>query len=205
MSTKKTITILKDGKNYGVSWYLGTDAASIEKAICTALQLDTSFPLQLTDEQNDTVAISDALPDGLTLTFGTQATSQLIQPKGPKPEPGIGNAKDLMSKNGEIAAMRALTDTYGSMVLIQLPNYNMYICSDADVLQDMLKRTDEFQKIIPPPTMGLGNLRAYTTGDGLFTSSDSDEMWQIAHRILLPGFGVPAIQQYYGRMVEVGD
>ncbi|MBS0655889.1 MAG: cytochrome P450, partial [Verrucomicrobia bacterium] len=162
-------------------------------------------PLHLIDEEKNSIAISDALPDGITLTCVNAPKEHLVAPKGPKPLPFIGNMLDMKSKEGVVAARQKLVDTYGEMVALEFPGRRNFLCSDAEVLQDMLERPEDFQKVIPAAKLGLGNLRAHTTGDGLFTCSDSEEIWQIAHRILLPGFGVPAIRQYYDRMLVVAD
>ena len=130
---------------------------------------------------------------------------QSVEPSGPSPWPFIGNALDIASADGSNDAILHLLDKYEGMVLLHLHGGRNLICSRADVLEDMLERPNDFAKIVRTDSLGLGNLRARTIASGLFTSSDSDELWQIAHRILLPGFGVEAIRDYYNRMVEVGD
>lgn len=202
---KKKIEVQWEGKTYSVGWFSGSEGAAIEKAIISALQLDSNTVLQLVDEQNDVIAISDAIPDGLKLICLNKSARPILEPKGPKPLPLIGNTLDLSNKDGSVAALKKLVDTYGSMVPLQVPGLRFFVCSDADVLQDTLKRQDDFQKIIPPSNMDLGNIRAFTAGDGLFTSSDSEEIWQIAHRILLPAFGLESIKHYYSRIMEVAD
>ncbi len=204
MSEKKSITILHEGKKYGVSWYSGTDDKAIEMACRRALSLSDDAPLCLVDEENNTIAISDAIPSGLQLSLGTKPAIHLIEPPGPSLA-ALQQAKMVHACTDErLPVIEKLVEKFGSMVLLPLPSGRMFICSDADVLQNMLERPDDFQKVIPPSNIGLGNLRQ-TSGGGLFTSSDSEERWQIAHRILLPGFGVQAIRDYYTRMLSVAD
>lgn len=194
MSIKKTITVVYEGKSYGVSWYSGSDDAAIEKAIRLALDLDADLPLHLVDEEKNSIAICDALSSGITLTYAPKVESKL--PKNETKEAFTDDRIDVLKK---------FIATHGNMALLPVSNGTLYISNDAENLHEILSRTDDFQKVIPPPIMGLGNLRAFTTGDGLFTSSDSEEIWQMAHRVLLPGFGVQAIRGYYERMVQVAD
>lgn len=205
MVLKKNLEIVSEGKSAIVSWFEGSDDPAIENAIRAALHLDNNAPLNLLDEEGHTIAICDAMPDGQKLIYQPASKTTLVEPKGPKPLPFIGNAFDVTSPEGTFPAIRKLVETYGSMVPMQVPGLRFFICSDADVLQDMLQRPEDFQKTLPPSNMDLGNLRAYSVGDALFTAADSEEIWQVAHRILLPGFGVQAIKQYYDRMVEVAD
>jgi cytochrome P450/NADPH-cytochrome P450 reductase len=202
MSGKKTIFVVYEGKRYGVSFFPESEPAAIERACAAAISVVGDKPLNLVDEGNNTVALCSSLPDGIVLTYSSQPISHLITPKGPKPLPGIGNMKDLMSDEGMGAAYQKLIDTYGSMVFLQVPNHRLFVTSDADVIEDMVKRPDEFQKKL---LRVLKDLRASTTGDGLFTCNTEEEIWEIAHRILMPGFTVQAIKQYYQSMLEVAD
>lgn len=205
MHTAKGITIVFQGANIEVSWHPGSDSASIEKAIRKALQLDAHTPLYLYDEQKRIVNINDALPAGLVVTYASSYSTPPIEPTGPTPWPFVGNVFDLKEPPGSIEAFPKLLQAYGGMVALTLKGSKRLFCSDADVMQDVLARPEIFTKIMDENTLGFGSLRKKTKIYGLFTTSDHEEKWQIAHRILLPGFGVEAIREYYSRMLEVAD
>lgn len=183
-------------KKYPVSWPVGSDIQAIENAIRTILQLDISISFILIDKAGQRVAIGDALPNEVKL---------LIVPQGPKPLPIVGNAFEIVSKEGALPALHKLVKKYGRMFPLQVPGIRFYLCTDADVLQDMLQRPDTFQKLLPPANMDIGNIREHTLKDALFTAADNEEIWHVAHRILMPGFSAQAIRHYYNRMVEIGD
>jgi cytochrome P450/NADPH-cytochrome P450 reductase len=136
----------------------------------------------------------------------SDATSTLPEVPGPRAWPFIGNAAALFAGENLEDSLAKVAAEYGRFVRLRLPNGNVfYVNSDADLVEELVNRPDDFRKTTPPPGTPLGRLRAGVGSSGLFTSGDEEEIWQVAHRILLPAFGLSAIKQYFGRIVEVSD
>lgn len=214
--SRKTLTLLAGERRVPVSWYSGATDAAIEKAARLALGLGADAPLLLQDAEGAHLAISDSLPDGLTLTLITPplqsvtnvpaAAPRLSDPPGPRPYPLVGNLPLLAGAENVDELFTQLGKEYGPFVHLRIANRaHLYVNADADVVREMANRPDDFRKTVPPPATPLGRLRRGPAADGLFTSGDDEEIWQIAHRILLPAFGAGAIKQYYPRMLEVAD
>jgi cytochrome P450/NADPH-cytochrome P450 reductase len=136
----------------------------------------------------------------------SDATSTLPEVPGPRAWPFIGNAAALFAGENLEDSLAKVAAEYGRFVRLRLPNGNVfYVNSDADLVEEQVNRPEDFRKTTPPPATPLGRLRAGVGSSGLFTTGDEEEIWQIAHRILLPAFGLSAIKQYFGRIVEVSD
>lgn len=103
-------------------------------------------------------------------------------------------------------SLSRLTQEYGEFIRLKTPRGTLFVNSDADVVSDMLNRAPEFPKIVSSGSTALTRLRQNSAaGNGLFTSDDTEEIWHIAHRVLLPALGLGALKQYYPRMLEVAD
>lgn len=211
MSEKKRLTVMVGDRAVRVAWYPGATDASIARALRQSLGLADDAPLALRDADGDAVALSDSLPSGLTLHLAASAAVTAPAPQvapGPPVYPFVGSAPSLIGPDGFIGILARLTDQYGHFARFKRPRGGgyVYVNSDADVVQDMARRPEEFRKTTPPPETPLGKLRQGVASNGLFTAGDDEAMWQVAHRVLLPAFGTNAIRQYYGRMLEVaGD
>ena len=72
-SSKKTMTLRlgHSAKQLALTWYSGTEAAALEKMIRTAGQVPADAPILLLDDVMSAVAISSALPSGLTFELET--------------------------------------------------------------------------------------------------------------------------------------
>ena len=209
-SGKTTIQVTYQGQSTKVSFYEGTSDVAIGRAIRGALGLPEETQLRFRDSDGDIVAVSDRLPNGLALSVellsAPLAQATLPEVPGPRPWPLIGNANKLLVGENLEDALAKVAAEYGPLVRLQLPNGGqLYVNSDADLVEELVNRPDDFRKTTPPPGTPLGRLRAGVGSSGLFTSGDEEEIWQVAHRILLPAFGLSAIKQYFGRIVEVSD
>ena len=211
MADKKHLTVSTGDRSVRVAWYAGATDTSIERALRQALALPDDAPLLLTDADGDAVAISDSLPTGLALRLGAAPppapAAAPVTPPGPPAFPFLGSAPALIGPDGLIGMLNRLTSQYGHFARFKRPRGGgyVYVNSDPDVVQDMALRPDDFRKTTPPPETPLGKLRLGVASNGLFTAGDEEEMWQVAHRVLLPAFGVNAIRQYYGRMLDVAS
>jgi cytochrome P450/NADPH-cytochrome P450 reductase len=210
MADKKHLTVSTGDRSVRVAWYAGATDASIERALRLSLALSDDAPLALTDADGDAIAISDSLPTGLTLRLASaapaaSAAAAPVTPPGPPAFPFLGSAPALIGPDGLIGMLNRLTSQYGHFARFKRPRGGgyVYVNSDPDVVQDMALRPDDFRKTTPPPETPLGKLRLGVASNGLFTAGDEEEMWQVAHRVLLPAFGINAIRQYYGRMLDV--
>ncbi len=207
--SKKTLQVSYQGQISKVAYYPGTSDAAMEGAVRRALGLSEKQTLHFRDADGDEVALSENLPSGLTLTVevaGAQTPATLLEPPGPPPLPLLGNVLQLTAGEYLEDSLGKIVAQYGRFVRLRAPKgVYIYVNAEADIVEELVNRPDDFRKTTPPPATPLGRLRAGVASDGLFTSGDEEEVWQIAHRVLLPAFGLSAIRQYFGRIVEVSD
>lgn len=234
-ASKRSVFVTFQGQRQKISFYEGTSELAIDRAVRAAFGIAESVTLRFRDTEGDALALCDKLPHELELTAEATelVTAQKMQTRdadtersparseqspipaksatllevpGPSPWPIIGNIDRLRMGENLQEALAKVASEYGRFARLKLPNRaTFYINTDADVVEELDRRPDDFRKTTPPPATPLGRLRAGAAGKGLFTSGDEEEIWQIAHRILLPAFGLGAIKQYFGRIVEVSD
>lgn len=219
MSNKKSIQVrlasAPSAKPVRVAFYPGSSAESIERAILIALQqtLPSDGRLLCRDADGDILALSDGLPEGIVLLV--ELISHDAQPKvpevaapaavpGPRPLPIIGNLADLRRGNF-LGTAEELLNKYGDFIMLKLPGRTVYLTRDPAVVQDMLSRPQDFPKRTIGDRSPLSHLRTYSVGDALFTAEDDEEIWHVAHRILLPTMGTSALKQYFPKMLEIAD
>lgn len=83
--------------------------------------------------------------------------------------------------------------TMGPVVLLNIFGARFYITNDARIAKTLFENPEKFPKVVKAgPLFELRRL----AGDGLFTATDGEENWGIAHRILMPAFGRASIQKY---------
>ncbi|MFD5065202.1 cytochrome P450, partial [Streptomyces sp. NPDC058394] len=71
---------------------------------------------------------------------------------------------------------------------------------DPDLVTEVCDETRFGKPIFAP----LSHVRDYT-GAGLFTAHDDEEVWGMAHRILMPAFSQRAMKGYFGQMLEIAQ
>ncbi len=197
------------GETIRVAIYPGSSPAAIAHAIAAALRLAPDSRLLCRDSDGDVVPLSDSLPDGLTLSVEvtggespppSPATPQPIP--GPRPLPIVGNLTDV--KRGDfLGTAEALFQKYGDFVSIKLLGLTAYLNCDADVVSELQARPSDFGKKTIGDRSPLSHLREYSVADALFTAEDDEEIWHVAHRILLPTMGTGALKQYFPKMLEI--
>eukprot|EP00903_Cladosiphon_okamuranus_P016293 g15025.t1 len=76
---KKTIAVRYEGREYAVSWFAGASDESITRTIEIALGLPRGTPAVIRDpEDGSALAVSDSLPDGLTLDATPAAATAAV-------------------------------------------------------------------------------------------------------------------------------
>lgn len=219
MSAKKSLLVrtvsagqqANVGETVRVAIYPGSSPQAIENAIATALALNRDSRLLCRDSDGDVVPLSDSLPDGLLLhvTVASRDAETVPSPAtipvpGPRPLPIVGNLTDL--KRGDFLGTAAsLFAKYGDFVSIKLLGLTAYLNCNADVVKDLQARPGDFAKKTIGDRSPLSHLREYSVADGLFTAEDDEEIWHVAHRILLPTMGTGALKQYFPKMLEVTE
>ncbi|MEU3856457.1 cytochrome P450 [Streptomyces sp. NPDC028722] len=71
---------------------------------------------------------------------------------------------------------------------------------DPDLVAEVCDETRFGKPIFAP----LSHVRDYT-GAGLFTAADDEEVWGMAHRVLMPAFSQRAMKGYFGQMLEIAE
>eukprot|EP00808_Paulinella_micropora_P010335 g50808.t1 len=80
----------------------------------------------------------------------------------------------------------------GDLLLTDSPLWTELVVSEATLAEEMLTQPEVFAKL---HTKELP-MRA-RIGNGLFTSDDDEQIWHVAHRILLPAFSADGMRQYH--------
>ena len=117
----------------------------------------------------------------------------------PKPDPILGNIKDLDPK-APIQSFIRLARTYGPIYRLRLPGGDMILIG-SQALVDELSDEKRFEKAVNPT---LENIRDFA-GDGLFTAHGDEANWAKAHRILMPVFGPAAMRDMFDGMLDIAD
>jgi len=106
----------------------------------------------------------------------------------PRAYPIIGNLLDLQDEV-PIHALERLTDIYGSIYQFTIGAHTQIVVGDYELFNELCDET-RFWKV-PQPQLAKGGNGAR----GLFAStSEKDEDWGQAHRILMPAFGPLAVE-----------
>jgi cytochrome P450/NADPH-cytochrome P450 reductase len=190
-----------------VVWYEGTATEALARAIRSATSLSDSAPVVLRDKSGAVLAFeASALPDGLEVWIDEPHERS---PVLPMEAPGPSMVENLLALlrpgSSPILMLVHMNRKYGEFVRIPGFHRVIYSTTSPEIVGELASRADEFRKLVRRDTPGLGRLPSRALGPGLFTSSDDDPLWHLAHRILLPAFGAGALKRYYGRMLDVAD
>ncbi|CAN0067004.1 unnamed protein product [Ascophyllum nodosum] len=95
---KKTIVVRYEGRDHTVSWFSGASDEAISRAIDSALGFPRGTPAVIRDpEDGSALAISDSLPDGLTLDATPVKPADALSSIGGG---GLGIAMSKLHKRG---------------------------------------------------------------------------------------------------------
>jgi cytochrome P450/NADPH-cytochrome P450 reductase len=117
----------------------------------------------------------------------------------PKPDPVLGNIKDLDPK-ATVQSLSRLALTYGPIYRLSLPGGDVIFVSSQELVDEVSDET-RFEK---GENQALENLREFA-GDGLVTAHSDEANWGKAHRILMPAFGPAAMRDMFDGMHDIAD
>ncbi len=129
----------------------------------------------------------------MTMQRGTATIPQ------PKPDPILGNIKDLDPK-APVQSMHRLARTWGPIYELSLPGGNVVFIS-SQALVDELSDEKRFEKA---ELQVIENIREFA-GDGLFSAHGDEPNWGKAHRILMPVFSPVAMRDMFDGMHDIAD
>lgn len=118
----------------------------------------------------------------------------------PKPRLFLGNALELRSEATAIASLMRLAREYGPIYRLQMPGHELIIVSSQELAHEVCDET-RFDKQM---TATLIELRE-AIGPSLASRATDDPIWGIAHRILLPGIGRPALRSMFASMWDITE
>src|ERR1051326_985524 len=103
----------------------------------------------------------------------------------------VGNLLDIETSIPTQTFIK-LAQEYGPIFQLDLPGRRVVVVSGFELV-DELSDESRFDKKVWAP---LRKVRSFA-GDGLFTSKTQEPNWRKAHNILLPSFGMRAMQGYF--------
>lgn len=118
----------------------------------------------------------------------------------PKPRLFLGNALELRSEATAIASLMRLAREYGPIYRLQMPGHELVIVSSRELAHEVCDET-RFDKQM---TGTLIQLRQ-AIGPSLASRATNDPIWGIAHRMLLPGIGRPALRNMFDAMWDITE
>jgi cytochrome P450 / NADPH-cytochrome P450 reductase len=117
----------------------------------------------------------------------------------PRPRLFLGNALELAGGRAIEALMR-LARKYGPIYRLQMPGQDLIIVSSQELAHEVCDET-RFDKQMTGTAL---QLRA-AIGPSLASRASDDPIWGIAHRILLPGIGRPALRSMVDSMWDITE
>src|SRR3569623_886843 len=120
---------------------------------------------------------------GLSL-MSKSAFSSVPQPRA---YPFVGNAPSI-DIDAPVQSMMRLARDLGPVYRLQFPSQTALVVGEYRLVEELSDPT-RFEQL----------------GDALCTADNDDPAWAIAHRMLMPAFGAPAMRRYWSDMVDVTD
>ncbi|KAJ0123076.1 NADPH cytochrome P450 [Diaporthe amygdali] len=118
---------------------------------------------------------------------------------GPKPLPILGNAL-ILDINDLVGSILKIAYHYRPIFSLTLLGKREVFVSSPELCRELCDER-RFHKLV---TKGLERLRP-VTGDGLFTASDGNHAWGVAHRLLMPHFGTFQIRDMFDDMIDIAQ
>ncbi|GAA5134781.1 bifunctional cytochrome P450/NADPH--P450 reductase [Pseudonocardia adelaidensis] len=117
----------------------------------------------------------------------------------PHPTPLVGNLPD-MDPRGTVQGLMRLAAEHGPIYRLDLPGTALVVVGGQELAHELCDET-RFEKQLHRP---LREVREFA-GDGLFTAETGEHNWQVAHRILMPAFGPPALRTMFDGMADIAE
>eukprot|EP00386_Alphamonas_edax_P009690 GDKI01031771.1.p1 GENE.GDKI01031771.1~~GDKI01031771.1.p1 ORF type:complete len:292 (-),score=98.43 GDKI01031771.1:11-886(-) len=108
--------------------------------------------------------------------------------------PVLGHAYKILGPNMSMRAVAELAMKHKPIVKLQFFDRVVMQTVDANTMQEVSERDDDFQKI--KASKGPMYVLRTIAGDGLFTAGSEETNWKTAHRILTPVFALNALKDY---------
>eukprot|EP00951_Prasinocladus_malaysianus_P011624 scaffold86076_cov32-Prasinocladus_malaysianus.AAC.1 len=110
-------------------------------------------------------------------------------PVQPPPSPFVGNLPLLTAKGALGPSVKKILEDYDyEVVRLVIGPQTMYVHCDPEIAERVTTDTECFGKITHLAKRGPFYSTRKLVGKALFTASDAEEEWGIAHRILISAF-----------------
>ncbi|MEV5753049.1 cytochrome P450 [Actinoallomurus sp. NPDC052308] len=120
--------------------------------------------------------------------------------RSPRGIPILGHAPQIPDTN-PVAYFGELSKQFPEGIFsVDIAGQENVFVFDPDLITEVCDETRFGKPIFPP----LSHVRDYA-GAGLFTAADDEEVWGMAHRILMPAFSQRAMKGYFGQMLEIAQ
>ncbi|MEU8148842.1 cytochrome P450 [Nonomuraea sp. NPDC048901] len=120
--------------------------------------------------------------------------------RSPRGIPILGHTPQIPGTN-PVAYFGELSKQFPEgLFSMDIAGQNNVFVYDPDLVAEVCDETRFGKPILPP----LSHVRDYA-GAGLFTAHDDEEVWGMAHRILMPAFSQRAMKSYFGQMLEIAQ
>ncbi|MGW5480281.1 bifunctional cytochrome P450/NADPH--P450 reductase [Streptomyces sp. NPDC004008] len=120
--------------------------------------------------------------------------------RSPRGVPLLGNTAQIPDTN-PAAYIAGLSQQFPEGIFsLDIAGQENVFVYDPDLITEVCDETRFGKPIFAP----LTHVRDYT-GAGLFTAADDEEVWGMAHRILMPAFSQRAMKSYFGQMLEIAE
>ncbi|MFG2948438.1 bifunctional cytochrome P450/NADPH--P450 reductase [Streptomyces adustus] len=130
----------------------------------------------------------------------TESVNDLRPIRSPRGIPILGNTPQIPDTN-PAAYIAGLSQQFPEgLFSLDIAGQDNVFVYDPDLITEVCDETRFGKPIIAP----LSHVRDYT-GAGLFTAADDEEVWGMAHRILMPAFSQRAMKGYFGQMLEIAQ
>ncbi|MGD1037009.1 MAG: cytochrome P450 [Roseiarcus sp.] len=117
----------------------------------------------------------------------------------PKPTWLLGNVPDL-DRHGVVQSLVKLGHEHGPIFRLKLPQEDCIVVGSQKLIDEICDETRFDKKV----HRALEELRFFI-GDSLFTARTDEPNWPIAHRILMPAFGMAALRTMFDGIMDIAQ
>lgn len=117
----------------------------------------------------------------------------------PKPSPLLGNLPDI-DIHAPVQSMMRLARLHGPIFRLSIGARTVIILSSQALVDEVCDET-RFEKRLHAALVNVRDIG----GDGLFTATNDEPNWALAHRLLAPAFGPLGIRRMFPRMLDIAE